>query len=313
MYIDAPILSAGSAILNATVPSGTVHPAEPTTGSLFFHTEVNALQVFIAELGWIEVGAVGRSQLAAELLDVEVNSIPQIRTEITEHLDDVYRHITAPQREILQAAVLEGVTGDDAKKLIGLSGLDGTILENLDSLNRLCVEKVDKSGGTMAADLSMGGNRLTNLGKPMKPSDAATVEYVNTLQQGLFWKKEVKVGTVEDISLHGLQVIDGVQLKVSDRVLVKDQMQKSQNGIWLAATGDWSRAPDANSIEKLDRAAVFVRNGSQAGASFVQSAELTAMNVSTIVFSQIADGHAAANIANLQAQIDELRALISLR
>jgi hypothetical protein len=42
----------------------------------------------------------------------------------------------------------------------------------------------------------------------------------------------------------GLQTIDGVVLATDDRVLVKNQTDQTQNGIWAVDTGTWSRALD---------------------------------------------------------------------
>lgn len=59
-------------------------------------------------------------------------------------------------------------------------------------------------------------------------------------------KAPVRVATVgQDIVLAGLQAVDGVTLGAGDRVLVKDQDDPKQNGIYSADTGAWSRAVDA--------------------------------------------------------------------
>jgi hypothetical protein len=61
------------------------------------------------------------------------------------------------------------------------------------------------------------------------------------------WKDSVRVATTGPImALTGTPTIDGVALGVGDRVLVKDQMEAKENGIYVVAMGPWSRAADAN-------------------------------------------------------------------
>jgi hypothetical protein len=50
--------------------------------------------------------------------------------------------------------------------------------------------------------------------------------------------------TTANITLSGLQTIDGVAVVANDRVLVKNQTTTSQNGIYVASTGTWTRAYD---------------------------------------------------------------------
>lgn len=60
-------------------------------------------------------------------------------------------------------------------------------------------------------------------------------------------KDSVLVATTGNIVLSGLQTIDGVVLTAGARILVKDQNTASENGIYIAAAGAWSRAADADS------------------------------------------------------------------
>ena len=59
------------------------------------------------------------------------------------------------------------------------------------------------------------------------------------------WKEPVRVATTENLlTLVGLLTIDGVTLAAGDRVLVKNQTTATQNGIWVAAAGGWTRSAD---------------------------------------------------------------------
>jgi len=57
-------------------------------------------------------------------------------------------------------------------------------------------------------------------------------------------KMPVRVATTGNITLYGAQAIDGVAVTSGDRVLVKNQNTPSQNGIYDADTGTWTRSAD---------------------------------------------------------------------
>jgi len=61
---------------------------------------------------------------------------------------------------------------------------------------------------------------------------------------GLGIKTPVTCCTTGNVTLAGLQVIDGVQLQVGDRVLVSSQNNEDENGIYVAKAGNWTRALD---------------------------------------------------------------------
>jgi hypothetical protein len=84
--------------------------------------------------------------------------------------------------------------------------------------------------------------------------------------QGYFNKSECKVATTANITLSGAQTIDGVAITTSDRVLVKNQTTTSQNGIYIASTGAWTRATNSDAWSDLwdalnGRQIVYINNG----------------------------------------------------
>lgn len=64
-------------------------------------------------------------------------------------------------------------------------------------------------------------------------------------------KQSVRVATTANIALVGAQAVDGVAVVAGDRVLVKNQTQARENGLYVVANGAWVRAKDADSSAKV--------------------------------------------------------------
>lgn len=102
--------------------------------------------------------------------------------------------------------------------------------------------------------LDLNGKQITSLADPSSPTDAATKQYVdNTAQAVNDLKDPVRAATTANVALTGLQSIDGVALAAGDRVLVKANTDGTENGLYVAATGAWTRATDADSNTEVTR------------------------------------------------------------
>ena len=92
-----------------------------------------------------------------------------------------------------------------------------------------------------SANVAMNGNRLTGLADPVGDQDAATKAYVDATAVGLDVKDSARVATTEDITLSGVQTIDGVGVLAGERVLVKnqtDKLKRTASTMWsLVALG----------------------------------------------------------------------------
>lgn len=123
------------------------------------------------------------------------------------------------------------------------------------------LNRLDQMAAPTAA-VSFNGQRITNLTDPVNPQDAATKNYVDAAALGLDVKLSVRAATTANITLSGTQTVDGVALVAGNRVLVKNQTDATQNGIYVVASGAWSRSSDANSSANLTPGAFsFVEEG----------------------------------------------------
>lgn len=139
------------------------------------------------------------------------------------------------------------------------------------ALSKLSEAVLQADGGqAMTGNLPAGGHKVTGLGAPSASTDAATKGYVDGVAQGLNIKQSVRVATTQAQTLASDFVngdtIDGVVLATGDRVLVKDQADASENGIYVvAASGAPARADDASTGAEVKSMFTFVEEGTTNG------------------------------------------------
>jgi hypothetical protein len=127
-----------------------------------------------------------------------------------------------------------------------------------------------------ATDLSINSHKLTNVADPTTATDAATKGYVDAVAIGLDVKESCRAASTANVDIAtGLQngsAIDGVTLATGDRVLLKNQTNAAENGIYVvAAGGAASRSADCNSSANYTTGAfTFIEEGTtNQGYAFV--------------------------------------------
>jgi hypothetical protein len=110
---------------------------------------------------------------------------------------------------------------------------------------------------------------------------------VNT-NSSLSWKTNVRVATTSDIVLTGLQTIDGIAIADGDRVLVKNQNNAVQNGIYIASASTWVRSTDADTANNLVAATVLVIAGTaNVNTKWTCTNTSIVLGTTNIVFNQL--------------------------
>lgn len=135
------------------------------------------------------------------------------------------------------------------------------------------------------ADVSLNGQKLTNLASGTGPNDAVTRGQLDAVSAGLDVKASVRAASTANVAVTysatggtsgrgqitaAPNVLDGVTLANNDRILLKDQTDGAQNGLWVVTTagtganGVWDRASDFDSdVEVGGGAFTFVSEGSE--------------------------------------------------
>ena len=155
--------------------------------------------------------------------------------------------------------------------------------------------KISKSGDTMGGDLAMGSNKITGLANGANPGDAINKGQFDAGLEGLKPKASAQLAsTGSNLVLSGEQTIDGVLTSVS-RILVKDQTDASENGIYITGAGAWTRAVDMDASTEVKGCYVPVSEGTlNTGRNFVQTgafAVLDTDDINFVFFNSAASAH----------------------
>jgi len=168
----------------------------------------------------------------------------------------------------------------------GVSSLTGTANE---------VEVSSSTGAVtigLPDNVTLAGN-LTINGTPTDAHHAATKEYVDASTAGLNVHESVRAATTANINLANAlengDTLDGVTLATGNRVLVKNQTTKTDNGIYVVqASGAAVRAADYNTAGEVDAGDfAFVEEGTVNGKTgWVQTNKITTLGSDDIEFTQ---------------------------
>lgn len=148
--------------------------------------------------------------------------------------------------------------------------------------------------GAPTGPVSLNNQKLTSVTDPTNPQDAATKAYVDSVAQGLDPKQSVKAASTGNVNLANPSTLDGVAINAGDRVLLKNQTNLAENGIYVAAGGPltYSRATDMDTWTEVPSAFTFVEQGTtQADTGWVctsdQGGSMGGTNITWAQFSGV--------------------------
>lgn len=168
-------------------------------------------------------------------------------------------------------------------------------IQNQNLLDKTATESV-----TGAWTIATGVN-LTLTDAPTLDSHAANKGYVDSVALNNKRKDSVLVATTGDITLSGEQTIDGV-LTSTSRVLVWQQSDQTENGIYVSAAGAWTRAADSDTgVEILGGLTKVLQGTLYNDVNFQNTNDTTpTIGVTNITYADLGSATSHNNLSGLQ-------------
>ena len=169
--------------------------------------------------------------------------------------------------------------------------LDGVSITN-STINSSVIGGVTPAAGTFTNIATTTGT-ITSV--PSGPTSLVNQAYVDAVAQGLSFKQPAAFTTTGNITLSGLGTQAGGDwpstLTAGDRILVRDQTAQEDNGIYVADSGAWTRAADANAYDEFLSAYLLVTSGTvYSGSAWVCTNQPGGtLGVTPIVFIQFSN------------------------
>jgi len=202
--------------------------------------------------------------------DVSINSLPAIGTVSTSTVlpvVDVSGTPTTKKATVTQ--LINGLPVATGSTVGTMSAADKAKLDAATDANTAsAIVRRDASGNFTAGTVTAG--TVTGLANPTNGSDAANKSYVDASAAGLTVKQAGRAATTANVTLSGgaPSTLDGVTLAASDRILVKNQANNIENGIYYVSTlgsgsnGTWTRTTDADTVGEMGTGTyIFISSG----------------------------------------------------
>jgi hypothetical protein len=173
----------------------------------------------------------------------------------------------------------------------------------------------------------LGVNRGINHPPSVVAGQLVVHEQLTSAIEGLGFKDNVRVRTASNVTLSAPgATLDGITMAAGDRFMPAGQTAQPENGIyvWTGAATPATRAPDANTADKLESAISTVDEGTSAGTSWRQSTVNFVLGTGNVVWVPFATGtppasetvSGAAELATqaeTDAGLDDLRIVTPLK
>ena len=250
--------------------------------------------------------------------DVPISGLPAISSVTSSTIVPVVDTAGSPTtKKATVAQLISGLPASSSTNVGTMSAADKAKLDASTNSNTPSAIVQRNGSGNFSANVITAAT-VTGLSAPVATSDAASKAYVDSVATGLTIKNPGVAATTANVTLAGgaPNVLDGVTLVASDRILVKNQTDPKENGIYevqtlgSGANGTWVRTADADTGAELVTGSYIFIQGGTAGASTAWTMTtpgaitIGTSNINWALFSQIGNIQASNIIGQIvNAQI----------
>lgn len=132
---------------------------------------------------------------------------------------------------------------------------DGSIVVNADDIRvgvlATDAQHGDRGGGSQHATAVAGGAAGFLSGADQTKLNSLDPNVITSLYAWPAWKLPCRLCATASLPLSGLAAIDSTAVNAGDRILAPFQSTATQCGIYIAASGAWTRAPDFDASAKI--------------------------------------------------------------
>jgi len=213
------------------------------------------------ELGYLS-GTTSAVQTQLDAKNVKANNLSDVASASTARTNLGLAIGSDVQAYDAQLADIAGLTPTDSNFIVG----DGSNF----TTETGATARTSLGLGTIATQdansVAITGGSVTGMSAPSSASDVTTKSYVDDLVAGLKTRIITRVATTANVNLSNAlengDTLDGISLATGNKVLVKNQTDATENGIYLVpASGAASRDPDFNTVDELAGQLVIIQEG----------------------------------------------------
>lgn len=270
-----PVDLTGLEILNVRYQNLSADPTPSGTGHVYYNTSANEVRVWNGT-AWLASGVVLYGNDASKPAALIAGRLYAATDTQTLYLDNGTTWTQIGDAEGAAAAAQSAAesyadslasnydpAGSAAAAQAAAEGYADSLASNYDPAGSAAAAQAAAEGyadslasnydpaGSAAAAQAAAEGYADSLASNYDPAGAAAQAlidanaYTDSVAQGLDVKESCRVASTANIAtLSGLLTIDTVTVADGDRVLVKNQTTASENGIYVAHSGAWTRAAD---------------------------------------------------------------------